>query len=141
VQGFILVDVPVGGDSVTVTDPAVGTTNVGRLDDPTLLHVDVAFGRWLIQDAPGLIRGLAGVVEFHSSPMVSDPGVVNAARGGLPILIGNAQRLEYVDLTVGLHAQLGDATTLRVGGVFPLQDRPDRTFDAEFLVQVNRFLR
>ena len=141
VQGFILVDIPVGGDWVTVNDPAAGTTDAGRLEDATLLHVDVAVGRWLFQGAPGLVRGLAGVVEFHYSPMVSDPGVIDALGGGLPVTFGSAQRLEYADLTVGLHAQLGNDTTLRVGGAFPLRDRPDRTFDAELLVQVVRFLR
>lgn len=141
IQGFVLVDVPTSGDRVTMTDPTVGTTGLGRLDYATYLHADVAAGRWLIQDSPGLVRGLAGIVEIHSSPMVSNPGSVVGDADGFTVALGQPDSLNLLSLTAGLHAQLGANTTLRVGGVVPLLDRPDRTYDAELIVQVNRFLR
>ena len=47
-------------------------------------------------------------------------------------------RLDVTNLTVGLHGELDRSTTVMVGGVFPLADAPDRAFDAEVLVAINR---
>ena len=46
-------------------------------------------------------------------------------------------RTDISNLTAGLHAEIGK-TTVRVGGVFPLQDEPSRQFDAEVQLSVNR---
>jgi hypothetical protein len=43
-----------------------------------------------------------------------------------------------LNLTSGLQAQLGSASSLRVGAVVPLRDQPDRVFDSEVQVSFNR---
>ena len=47
-------------------------------------------------------------------------------------------RYDVVNMTVGLHAQLGELTHLEVGAVLPLDDAPDRFFDTEFQIFLNR---
>jgi hypothetical protein len=43
-----------------------------------------------------------------------------------------------LNLTSGLQAQLGPLTALRVGAVVPLRNTPDRVFDSEIQVSLNR---
>ena len=43
-----------------------------------------------------------------------------------------------VDLTIGLHAEFSRQTLVRVGASFPLGADPNRTFDSELLVQLER---
>jgi hypothetical protein len=41
-------------------------------------------------------------------------------------------------VTVGLHGEVYGRTNLRIAAVFPLQAAPERPFDAEFQVSLNR---
>jgi hypothetical protein len=47
-------------------------------------------------------------------------------------------RLDLLNLTSGLQAQLSPLSALRVGAVVPLRNTPDRSFDAELQVSLNR---
>lgn len=47
-------------------------------------------------------------------------------------------RRDILNLTAGLHFQLGQCSTLTVAGVAPLRTDTDREFDAEFALQFNR---
>jgi hypothetical protein len=146
VQGFVQFDVPTGGNPVTVTDPGAipMSTSLGNLNDPSLLHVDLAFGHWLYQNpAEGLIQGIAGAVELHYITTLQDADTVfGQVPGGSELTLGNPfNRQDFLDLTAGLHVQLGANTTVRVAGVAPLRTHPDRTFDGELTLQVNHFFR
>jgi len=48
-------------------------------------------------------------------------------------------RIDVLNLTAGLQAELGNTTDLRVAAVMPLSENDDeRFFDTELQVQVNR---
>jgi hypothetical protein len=144
INGFIELDLQTGGNSVTAKpDPLAPTMALGRLNNATLLEADVAFGRWFYQNPQAsFLQGLAGVVELHYVTMLTDPDQVVGDVGGNVLVLDNQfNRQDFLDLTAGLHAALGENTTLRVAAVVPLRGRPDRTFDAEVMVQLNHFLR
>ena len=54
-----------------------------------------------------------------------------------PVVGNPADSNTIVDMTVGVHSFLGRASMLSVGGVFPLGDGWDRTFDSELAVKFN----
>ncbi len=145
VNAFLELDLPSGGNDVFVSDPSGGLAPIGRLNDATLLEADVALGRWLYQCPQACyLQGLAGVVELHYMTMLNDPDAIAAMLppfGNTIVLNNQFNRQDFLELTAGLHAALGETTTLRVAGVVPLRGRPDRTFDAEVMVQLNHFFR
>jgi hypothetical protein len=135
-HGFLEVDVPLNGHGVVVSDKS------GVLNEQTLLNLDVSGGCWLYRNscAP-LLTGVAAVAEFHYTTTLCDadrftltsPTVVNYTFGHL------ANHVDIVNVTAGVHVEIARHTTLRVGGAFPLTEGTDRLFDAEMLVQLNRF--
>jgi hypothetical protein len=113
----------------------------GVYTQQNLLQTDVGLGRWLWQDANRqYVTGLAGVLELHYTSTIQDSDAVNLGFGNLlGGEITNANnRLDLLNLTSGIHAQLGPMSALRVGAVVPLKDAPHRTFDSEIQVSFNR---
>jgi len=136
-QGFLQVDVPTNGNSVRL-----GSVELGSYNDQTLLQLDISAGYWLRRNpAAFTFRGLAVVGEFHYTTTLQNSDVV---AGFEPVTFDFLQvsnpmnRVDIVDFTVGLHAEIGQ-TRIRVGGVFPVKTNEERLFDAEVQVQVNRY--
>ncbi|MFH1918341.1 MAG: hypothetical protein ABIP48_00425 [Planctomycetota bacterium] len=136
-QGFLQVDIAANGNRVELAG-----ADLGRLTDQNLLFLDLSLGRWLLrnplgEEAPRL-KGLAGIVEVHYTTTLQDTDVVNGAAGQALLQLSNPlNRIDVVNLTAGLHAEIG-MTEVRVAGVFPLRDAHDRLFDSELQVSVNR---
>lgn len=133
-QGFLQVDVATNGNRVELAG-----ADLGRLTDQNLLFLDLSLGRWLCRSpsAPRA-KGLAAIVEVHYTTTLQDTDVVNGAAGQAVLELSNPlNRIDVVNLTAGLHAEIG-MTTVRVAGVFPLRDAEDRLFDSELQVSVNR---
>ena len=107
-------------------------TRIDVIQDQTFAYVDYSIGRWLHQSNCGMIRRVAGIMELHYSATANDADVGNAA------LFADVQR-NVLNLTAGIHMQLGRATTLRVGGGAPLRTDFDRAFDSEITVQLARY--
>ncbi len=129
-HGFMQVDVPLYGDPVDL-----GDTRLGRLNDQTLMYLDFAMGYWLYRNRhSAIITGMAGVLEFHYTTTLQDADLVQGSDPGTFTYLsaGNTyNRVDVVNMTMGVHAQVCQLTTIGVGGVVPLDDRPDRQFDAE----------
>jgi len=132
-HGFLEVDVPLNGHAVS----AGGAS--GRLNEQTLLNLDLSAGRWLCRRPDAfLLTGAAATVEFHYTTTLTDGDMATLlAPDRYDFNLGN--RMDVVNLTVGVHAELAAKTTLHVGGAFPLTDRMNRLFDAEVQVQLNRY--
>jgi hypothetical protein len=133
--GFVQVDVDANGDPVN--ENFVGTDpDIGRLRDPSLLYVDLATGYWLYRDQPlcgRYLTGIAPVVELHYTTTLQNyRGIADAVD---PIYAGT----DCLNLTAGLHFQMGPCSMLTVGGVVPLlTSGRDREFDSEVVVQFDR---
>lgn len=133
-QGFLQVDVAANGNRVVFAD-----SDLGKLTEQTLLYLDLSWGYWVYRNrCASLITGLAPVIEYHYTTTLDDADRVSGFDRSQLLSFGNTlNRLDISNLTVGLHAELGK-TTVRVGGVFPLSDDPDRLYDAEVQVSLNR---
>lgn len=133
-QAFLQVDVPLNGNRVVLDN-----TPIGELTEQTLLYLDAAIGYWVYQNpCAKWVTGLAGVVEVHYTTPLQDADVFSGTVGTQTLGVGNVwNRMDVVNLTMGLHAEFGPGCSLGVGGVVPLDDRPDRLFDAEVQVFFN----
>ncbi|MHB8897360.1 MAG: hypothetical protein ACYC6Y_01290 [Thermoguttaceae bacterium] len=133
-QGFLEVDVPLNGNTL-VYEPGTDLVEVGVLTEQTLLKVDLSMGYWFYRNPHGYVTGLASIVEFHYTGTLNDGDVVALGADRFGSLLN---RFDLTNVTVGLHAELDRHTTLRVGGVLPLNEI-DRAFDAEVQVSLNRY--
>jgi len=133
-QAFLQVDVPLNGNRVVLDN-----TPIGELTEQTLLYIDAALGYWVYQNpCAKWLTGLAGLVEVHYTTPLQDADVFSGTVGARTLGVGNVwNRMDVVNLTMGVHAEFGPGCTLGVGGVVPLDDRPDRAFDAEIQVFLN----
>ncbi len=144
---FLQIDVPTNGNSIEVSEdrveqPTAPGDQPDDLNEQTAMYVDIGTGYWLLRRpcARGL-TGLAAVVEVHYATTLSDADTVSyiSPVDATALYFGNTvNRLDQVNFSVGLHAELCRNTTLRVGGVFPISDGDDRSFDSELQVQVGR---
>jgi hypothetical protein len=137
-QFFAQFDFDAGGNSVVYDGE-----NVGKIQEQSLLFLDWSVGYWLYRRCcpdccgpahEGLV-GLAPMFELHYTTMISDADSLSLLGGELTNPSG---RNDFLNLTGGLECQFGDNWFVRVAAVAPLKDRPDRRFDAEVLLQVNR---
>ena len=138
------------------------TDYIGDVADQTLLHLDLALGYWLYTNpCARVVKAVMPTAEFHLTQTLSDPDrlvlpgsnwhVLSEAPEFDPLVgpvgpipeearpvVGNpADGNTIVDVTVGVHTLLGRASMLSVGGVFPLGEGWDRTFDSEIAVKFN----
>ena len=133
-HAFLEIDVPLNGNPLTY-DFGRGPMPAGVLTEQTLLKADVAAGYWLYRNPHTVVTGLASIVEFHYTGTLNDGDVIDVGDRFGSLL----NRFDLAHLTVGLHAALHHNTTLRIGGVFPLNGSLDRAFDAEVQVSLNRY--
>ncbi|MBU6238173.1 MAG: hypothetical protein KGQ51_10110 [Planctomycetes bacterium] len=136
VQSFSQILFVTSGDTVVNNGQVAGIYN-----QQNLLQADVGLGRWMWQDASrSYLTGLAGVVELHYTSTIQDTDAVKLGFGNLlgGEITNNENRIDLLNLTSGIHAQLGPMSALRVGAVVPLKNAPNRTFDSEIQVSFNR---
>jgi hypothetical protein len=133
-EGFFQVDLPANGNRVQFGDSRLGT-----LSEQSLLYVDLAVGYWLYRDrCARCVTGLAPMLEYHYTTTLTDAQMVSGTDGQQYLQFGNMyNRMDVSNVTVGLHTELG-MTTVRVGASFPLCDQPNRLYDAEVQVSLNR---
>jgi hypothetical protein len=97
-------------------------------------------GYWLSRNpCADWVTGLAGVVELHYTTTLQDADIVTGTTSSRFFSFGNfSNYVDVLDLTVGLHAELGNQTLCRVAGVVPLRTGDDRLFNGEVQVQLER---
>ena len=132
-QGFLQIDVPTNANGLTS-----GAT-AAELLEQTLLYVDYSFGKQLYyagRSARGScdIRRVLGLAELHYTTTLEDSDVVQF---GLDEVTSRGNRLDIVNLTLGLHTELANGTQIRFGTVAPITEGDDRFFDVEFQAQLN----
>ncbi len=139
-QGFLQIDVPANGNQIDFADTGL-TGTFGTFTEQTLLYADLSAGYWLHRNPyANVVTGLASIVEFHYTTTLSDADVfIDQASAASPTFqFGNLlSHVDVTNVTVGVHSELFGDTTLRVAGVFPLQDGLERPFDGEVVVSLN----
>jgi len=111
----------------------------GRVQDPTLMYVDLSVGYWLFNDncscgSGQFLTGLAPLVELHYTTTLQNADQLQG------IIMPVSQRVDILNLTAGFFFKLGPSAGLTVAGVAPLRTQVgDKEFDAEVLVQFNRW--
>lgn len=148
-NAFAQLDLTASGNRVDVVFGGSIPPASGKHTDQHLLFLDAAFGYWLYRNESARhFRGLAGVAEIHYGTTLHDGDAFQAVVSPTMTSLSTASflnRIDSLNLTAGLHAQLGEKTNVRIGAVVPLRHNmdplfgaTDRLFDAEIQLQVNR---
>jgi hypothetical protein len=105
----------------------------GRLQEQSLLMVDLTVGKWLYRNRCGCcVTGLAPVVELHYTTTMEDTDSVGGWENPF-------NRMDVLNLTGGVHCQMGPCCTVTVAAGVPLRDKDgDDLYDTELLLQLNR---
>ena len=130
-EGFVQVDVAANPNHVDYRNNAGPGT--GDLSEQNLLYFDLAGGYWLYRNpCAWTLTGVAGMVELHytTSPGYRCGRVAFSSPAWLTFE-NFANRVDVLDLTVGIHVELGKCAVGRVGAVVPLRTGDDRSFDSE----------
>jgi hypothetical protein len=153
-QGFAQLDIGANGNRIDYqsiyytnylgrhTSELIDSGQLGVLNEQNLLYLDLSGGYWLYRNpcACGL-TGLAAMLELHYTTTLQDTDVVqrSAFPTAFQLTFENCyNRVDVVNLTVGLHSEFANHTLCRVGAVFPLQSGDNRSFDSEVQVQIER---
>lgn len=143
-QTFISASVPASGNEFVVT-PFAGAPpqTVGIFTPQTRLHLDLAAGTWFYQNpGGGGVTGMAFVGEVHYVAATQRGDTLNFTTFGPSGIanyqLGNLSNQQTVtNFTLGIHTTWNDRFQFRIGGAFPLAERPNRGFDGEVIAQIN----
>ena len=168
-QGFLQFDFPLNESRIDYTEAAIINTEPGEVHfdsllasdsirEQTLMQVDLGTGYWLIKNRhDSWLTALAPTLELHYTTTLDNadlrvlpiaPKSGNLAvvgPGGAPIpepnpIVGNQRgRVDILDLTFGATFVIGDRLTVANGFSFPLRSGDDRTFNWEYLLQINYY--
>jgi len=131
-EAFVQLDFDCNGNTVYTSSYAGPPIRRGTLFDQILLYVDFTAGFWAYHNEnASLLWGVAPMLELHYTSTLQ--GAANV--GGIT---NPCNRMDILNITGGLHFQLGPLSTLRVAAVAPLTSGDDTLFPAEVTVQFNR---
>jgi hypothetical protein len=131
VQSFAQWDFAAGGNSVTTL---IGS---GEFQDQNLLYLDAQVGCWLYDNpCARWVCAVAPVVELHYTSTMNDADVV------LDYVGHRFNRMDFLNITGGLHIQMRRNTMVTIAGVAPLrhgEEGEESPFDSEIVFQLNRW--
>ncbi len=140
-EGILQIDIPLCGNRIGYEYSGSSMISPDKWNDQTLLQVDLTAGYWLCRNPEKpILTGLAAILELHVITTTTDADTISQNISNNIFLYDMpTNRFTMVHLTTGLHANIGQNTTFRVGGVFPLQKQAYRAFDAEVMASINRY--
>lgn len=148
---FLQLDVPLNpsridasGDTFVNNQP-VSTFNLqGRIDQQVLIRANLAAGKWLWQnDRNRIVNSFGFQGELHYTSSLNDADVAgspapNLTNGTELVRYGNfANRIDLLDTLVGVQTIIRQ-TAITNGFVVPLRSGPDRQYDFEYSLSMNR---
>ena len=140
VQGFMQVDVDVNGNPVFL-NPNVNQNNlnqIGRLQDLTLLYLDLNFGYWIYRSNGSGLTGIAPLIEGHMNRSLSKADCVIDPTGRTRIQLP-IQEFDNFNAVGGLVFEFNRRSRLALGYGVPIGNGADRAFDSELRVTFNRY--
>ncbi len=135
-QGFMQWDVAANDNPVLVNQGS-GLAYVDDVHDVTFQFLDVGVGYWSYrgQQRYRRLTGLAWTAELHWNRSLQSTDVVSAGN----FRIGDySSAIELFNLTLGVHVEFYQKSTLTLAYVTPLGGGADRQFDSELRVMFNR---
>jgi hypothetical protein len=159
-QGFFQVDVPLNESKADLAfDYRLGILNPPALQESeqlaqqTLLRLNWGVGRWLIHhthDDEAWLQSLGMMFELHYTTTLNDAKLAgpleltqaqqiqNVTIQPIVLNVGNiANRVDVLNCVLGIPLTIGK-TTISNGFVVPLRESPDRGFDFEYNLLMNR---
>lgn len=148
---YLQLDVPlnpsridVSGDAFVNNQP-ISTFNLqGRIDQQVLIRANFAAGKWLWQnDRNRFFNSFGFQGEMHYTSSLNDADIVgstapNLANGSKFLRYGNFDnRIDLLDTLVGVQTIIRQ-TAITNGFVVPLRTGPDRLYDFEYSLTMNR---
>ena len=141
-QAFLQVDVPTNGNDLQFSDSSTAATTSNLLEQ-SLLYVDYSFSKLMYESASSRqsgcsLRQLSALAELHYTTTLEDSDTVQ-----ISTLVNDFQitsfgnRIDVLNLTLGVHSIFGNGTQFRLGAVSPITDDDNRFFDFEFQAQLN----
>lgn len=137
VSSYAQLQLAAGGNPVLVDDLLLpSATRIGTLTPPAGGMIDIAVGRWLYRDRPYmLVNSMALIAEIHHFSAFQDGDSIGPFNSGVTtVQIDSGERFSLTSLTLGVHNEIFDNCSLRIGGVIPLSDA---AFDSELIIQLN----
>jgi hypothetical protein len=137
-QAWAGCDFDINGCPVQVNSGFRHLQPAGRIQDQAFLQLDGQIGFWLFRpgERTGIVQGLAPFVELHYATTLQDADFVRL--GGFTI--GNlANRYDELNLSAGFAARLFDNLLVTLGGVAPLRQNFDRSFDYQVGLRASWF--
>jgi hypothetical protein len=135
-QGYLQIDF--AANSNDFESRGQPSTVEGRLTEQHLFQASLSGGYWLHENPDAYyVQGIAALLELHYTTTIQDADVLFTGAGTL----GNQfNRVDILNLTSGLHFQIGPLANFRVGCAVPLRTSSEnRQFDAEVQAQFNRY--
>ncbi len=148
VNGYDVTSTGITLSGPTSSFSGLSNVNTSSIEDPTLLFASVSGGYWIYRDnscCPTLIRGIAPIVELHYTT------TVDLEQDTTDLVEFRDGRIDLLNLSAGVHVDLGDGSSLRCFAGLPLrgdnftdtrfggtnQFESDQFFDVEVAVQFN----
>jgi hypothetical protein len=143
---------------------ATNVSSIDYINEQTLLHLDWNIGYWIYRAPESrCLTGIAPCFEVHYTSTLDNADVVQLPSDGSfvipavplnqlplrtnvpfvpapgPVVGGQHNRLDIVDLTFGTTFLLGSRTTLATAFTIPVTNGANRTFDWEYQLQLNYY--
>ena len=126
-QFYLQFDFDTSGNALTLESVgSPGPSEQTIIQDPTLMFVDYSVGRWILQRSHGLVRGVAPMFEIHYTTTLQD-----IDQSTIPSVQFLNDRRDLLNLSSGVHFQIGKHSTFRIAAAAPVRTGVDKTFDAE----------
>lgn len=134
-QTYLQLDVAANGDPVLANLTGGPLPNIGKFNDSTLLHADVAMNRQIYQGGQGnFLRAVLASGELHYTGTLQSSDIV--ANNGFTYQ--NLQpNFDIVNSTFGLHMLLGKKLVATPAISIPFSTGLNRQFDYEAIIQLN----
>ena len=133
-NGFAQLDLTANGNRLW------SAGELGRFNDQHLLRLDASWGYHLCRPRrTRLIHDVAAVVELHYvTSLVDSDNLLFVVPFDRVVTMSNRYgQMDILNLSAGLHTQLGEDSLVRVGCAFPLREE-DRVFDGELMIQLTQ---
>ncbi len=136
-QSYMQLDIAANGDPIRGNRINDTLPVIGKFNDSTLMHLDVAATRSIYRNQDpnsGWIQQALLNTELHYTATLQDSDVVSAS--GLRYT-NMANHFNIVNATAGFHLLVNDKLVVTPAIAIPLRNGLDEQFDYEAMVQIN----